>query len=469
MVKLTNQLSSWLRLPKITMTPFLWLLLLAPIMLWFSYQPVISLGGNASMNFELSLALIYCAVLAIAGLPAIWRERRKLIGSPIVWLAGLFLLWSALSIIWSANRTRGVLVVGITGVLYLILLALWAYRTQVRRLLPTLTRILLITTMVMCLWGLVQFIGGIWQVNRQNILLCLGCTASQFGFVRPNGFAIEPQFFGNLLILPILILARRLILCRWNWRNVAAFSLAILMLFLTLSRGAIYAVLIGLVIVAAIYWRQWRRSLGGVGLTLVIFAGSLIMQGTATVLNPRVSETFSGAVNKVVSQLSLGVVDFAKWTAAPQAPATNDKPAAEAPRYDGYVAESTDIRVNFSKVALAVWNQDWPNRLFGIGVGGAGVAMAEYNHNEWSKEIVQNEFVEVLMERGMIGLVLLLLLIGVVAYGLWHNDAKWVLAILVAYLAQYCFFSGLPNVLHVYVVLALLCALTGNHLPKRLE
>ena len=49
------------------------------------------------------------------------------------------------------------------------------------------------------------------------------------------------------------------------------------------------------------------------------------------------------------------------------------------------------------------------------------------------------------------------------------------LVILVAYLAQWCFFSGLPNALHIYLVLALLSAKlldgapAGKNLPDGLK
>lgn len=452
-------------------------LLLAPILLWFAYWPVIRIGGNATMNFELSLALIYCVVLALTGLPLIWRSRDVLVRSSIVLSSGVFILWSATTIIWSDNPLRGVLSVGIAGVLWLILLAVLADRKRVQKLAPALTKLLLLATMIICALELAQFVGGIWLSRREPLLLCLGCSAVQFGFVRPNVFAIEPQFLGNMLLLPTLILTRRLIIKRWSRQNVLMFMVALSGLFLTMSRGAIYAFVIGAIVLAVVYYKQWRRLLSGIGLTVAVFVIALVMQGFAATLNPHLVESFGGAIAKVVSQLSLGVINLDK----PSKPNVNananvsEQATAKAsneakPRYDGYVAESTDVRTNFSKVALSVWRLNPRNMLIGVGVGGAGVAMARYEHSDWSKEIVQNEFVEVLMERGVIGLGLLLLLIGVIAYVLWRSHNVWAWAILIAYLVQYCFFSGLPNALHVYVAVAvLLGALTGNHLQKRLK
>ena len=115
----------WLRLKtflaKLSWLERIWLLM--PIFIWFSYLPQISLGGDATMNYELSLTLIYVVVLAMVGLPTIWRRRKTLLKSKHIWILTAFLLWSLLSIIWSPNRLRGVLTGGILGLVYLIFLA----------------------------------------------------------------------------------------------------------------------------------------------------------------------------------------------------------------------------------------------------------------------------------------------------------------------------------------------------------
>jgi len=78
-------------------------LLLAPLVVWFSYQPNIYLGHSSAMNIELSLVLIYVAVLAVTALPLIFSNYKKLLQCNLVRIAGLFILWSFISIIWSNN------------------------------------------------------------------------------------------------------------------------------------------------------------------------------------------------------------------------------------------------------------------------------------------------------------------------------------------------------------------------------
>ena len=44
---------------------FEWLWLGLPVAVWFSYQPVLRLGQNETMYFELSIAVVYLAIVAV--------------------------------------------------------------------------------------------------------------------------------------------------------------------------------------------------------------------------------------------------------------------------------------------------------------------------------------------------------------------------------------------------------------------
>ena len=134
------------------------------------------------------------------------------------------------------------------------------------------------------------------------------------------------------------------------------------------------------------------------------------------------------------------------------------------------------MRLGLTKTALTAWRSNrLGQQLFGTGLGSAGIVLARQTGSQYQKEIVQNEFVEVLLERGLVGLALLGGL--VVLYGrlCFQRRDYLALAILVAYLTQWCFFSGLPNALHIYLVLALLSAKlldgasAGKNLPDGLK
>ena len=459
----------WFRL-KAFLTKLSWLeriWLLMPIFIWFSYLPRISLGGDATMNYELSLTLIYVVVLAMVGLPTIWRHRKTLFKSKHIWILTAFLLWSLLSIIWSPNRLRGVLTGGILGLVYLIFLAAWAERVRLRRLLPTLAKLLVGSAAVASILALIQMVVGTYIQSRDVTGLCAGCVAGQFGFVRPNLFAIEPQFFGNLLLAPILIVYYYLITHRRNWRVGLIFVLLLTTLGLTLSRGAIYACTIGMVVLWLTVRGRWLAKLMTVDFILVAIVACLSIQGGLAAISPTYNETFWGAVTKSINHLTLGIVDLRPeklgvdsegGSNSFNSPADTSLSSDEQqPAYDGYVAESTDVRVNLAKTALAAWSdQDLFHRLAGNGLGSAGIVMAQQTGSGYQKEIVQNEYVEILLERGIVGLLLFLAAIISTLHKPRRHNTTWVWSILVAYLVQWCFFSGLPNALHIYLITSLL-------------
>lgn len=453
----------------------LWLM--APIMIWFSYLPRISLAEDGTMNYELSLTLIYVVILAIVGLPRVWHHRSELRQSRLVWPASAFVGWSGLCVIWSDNCTRGLLTFAVYVVLYLVFLALVAERRLLCRLLPKLVRVAIRATISACLLAITQMVLGTFVItNRHTFGLCAGCVAGQFGFIRPNLLAIEPQFLGSLLLAPLLYITYLTLRGKHDYaKQPLLLVLMLTTLWLTLSRGAIYAYLASLIVMILLV-RKWRRMLavvGSVALSLVI---CLICQGALASANPRIDSSFTQAVSTSLNHLSMGIIRLPYQrkspTSLPSIPREHDKQ----PAYHGYVAESTNVRLSLTKTALAAWRSNrLGQQLFGTGLGSAGIVLARQTGSRYQKEIVQNEFVEVLLERGLVGLALLGGLVAL--YGRLCSQRRdyLALAILVAYLAQWCFFSGLPNALHIYLVLALLSAKlldgtsAGKDLPDGLK
>lgn len=453
----------------------LWLM--APIMIWFSYLPRISLAEDGTMNYELSLTLIYVVILAIVGLPRVWCHRSELRQSRFVWLASAFVGWSGLCVIWSDNCTRGLLTFAVYVVLYLVFLALVAERRLLCRLLPKLVRVAIRATISACLLAIAQMVLGTFVItNRHTFGLCAGCVAGQFGFIRPNLLAIEPQFLGSLLLAPLLYITYLTLRGKHDYaKQPLLLVLMLTTLWLTLSRGAIYAYLASLIVMILLV-RKWRRMLavvGSVALSLVI---CLICQGALASANPRIDSSFTQAVSTSLNHLSMGIIRLSYRRKLPTSPPLISQEHDKQPVYHGYVAESTNVRLSLTKTALAAWRSNrLGQQLFGTGLGSAGIVLARQTGSQYQKEIVQNEFVEVLLERGLIGLVLLGGLVAL--YGRLCSQRRDYLAlvILVAYLAQWCFFSGLPNALHIYLVLALLSAKlldgapAGKNLPDGLE
>lgn len=438
-------------------------LLLAPIMVWFGNTPRVQLGADNTMYYRLSLALIYVAVLALVALPVVWRNRRTLIKSKYAWLVLALVTWTGLTALWSENPRRGVLTFGVTGALGVIFWAVWSDRGSVAKLIPALVKILIVQTVIMCVLALAQVILGAFTASGQEIVLCRGCVAGQFGFARPNVFAIEPQFFGSLLLAPTLIMAHAAISSRRKKDGILLW-LFMTVLTLTMSRGAIYSGVVGLIVLLSFTKVNWQAKVRVVAIGLISVATGLLTQGVVAQINPYLDITFSEAINSSVNHLTLGKISLIK-SHDDSAKDTANGGKAE-PAFSGYVEESTTIRTNLSAVAFRAWRKEsLLRKMVGTGLGSAGVVMARETGNSYQREIVQNEYVEVLLERGAIGLALLLMVIMATFYELGARKWRW--SILVSYLLQYLFFSGLPNALHVY--LSLDGALAGKDLPDSLK
>lgn len=444
---------------------FKFLVLILPAVLFFSYQPVISLGSGETMNFELSLPLLWLVIFDVVAIVMILRERKlKEVGQKWVWL--LFPLFATISIVWSHDKVRGLMTVGILWLLYTAVFAIWMFRKKFSsdQFWRKWLMILFGTAGLVCVWCLVQCILDVCGISRSGTLLCPGCVYGIFGFPHPNGFAAEPQFMGNLLLAPIFVSLYLAVKKKYFGRKVtlALFFAFVVTLFLTLSRGAIYAFLVGL-IVFTVYWmvkeKKWKMFVvwGGV---LVAFLVALNLQGLLAEVSAT-NDTYVSGVSKAVNQLTLGVVDLG-GSGVKQGDVSSDieedevdssEEMKEEARFDGYVEISTDTRVSSWKGALEIWSKDFKTAVLGVGFGGAPIARYEEGKYNTPKEIINNEYVNILLEMGLVGISLLVLSLGLVVRAVIKSKNKiLVMGLMVAYAVSLCFFSGLPNALHIYLL-----------------
>ncbi len=487
------------------------LVYILPAVLFFSYWPVISLGASESMNFELSLPLIWLVIFDVL---ALWiLVKKKLVkGIWQKWLWLLFPMFVSLSVLWSMNSLRGLLTAGILWLVYFAGYAFWSLRSLFSEFgfLEKFWRVFFASALVACGWCLLQCILDIAGVPRGVSLMCAGCTYQMFGFPHPNGWAIEPQFMGNLLLAPAIVAGwlitgpgnifhsrprpsgpspradgaksraaalRNAASLKYNCHPLLAalmFFVFVLTIFLTFSRGAIYAFVVSMIFMTAmlvVRTKKWRAMLVW-PVILVAFLFTLNLQGMMAEFGPT-SDTYGTGVAKVLNHLSLGIIDIrgsdekkvseetdALELEITEEDADNDEKSEAV--FDGYVEESTDTRLRLSGAAAEVWKQDFATMMFGVGIGGAGQALYVNKLSPAPKEIVQNEYASLLLETGLVGAVLLILTAGLIIRAVYKNGMM--MTLIVAYAITLLFFSGLPNALHIYLLPALFIALCGKSL-----
>ena len=412
--------------------------------------------------------------------------------------------------IGSPNFLRAILTSGVIWCICLSLLTIFQnisqYKTQIGK---SFNKNLLIASTLASAFCWLQSILDIAGVPREATFLCKGCTSTVFGFPHPNGFAIEPQFMANLLLAPIFLSLFYLLERPKNHSNklnsdpypasklghFLRFGLPLFLiatLYLTLSRGAIFSfwvsvfVLFIYQIVKLIKQKSCRREIlfrQPLIFSVVVFLPlffTLSAQGLFTELGPT-SHTFFDGVSTSVSQLSLGRIDLAKVfhktnennktheTHESNKPHLSDlntdaaTSAQKTPQFTSYIEESTNIRLNLNRLALSSWRTSLRRMLAGVGLGAAGLTLyQEFPELGSPKEIIQNEYLAILYEQGICGVIMIICvaILFVLTYKLHNKNHEKTLiygrVLALSFALTLCFFSGLPNALHIYLLTPLL-------------
>ena len=412
--------------------------------------------------------------------------------------------------IGSPNFLRAILTSGVIWCICLSLLTILQnipqYKTQIGK---SFNKNLLIASTLASAFCWLQSILDIAGVPREATFLCKGCTSTVFGFPHPNGFAIEPQFMANLLLAPIFLslfyllerpknhssklnsdpyLASRL----GHFLRLGLPLFLVATLYLTLSRGAIFSfwvsvfVLFIYQIVKLIKQKSCRREIlfrQPLIFSAVVFLPlffTLSAQGLFTELGPT-SHTFFDGVSTSVSQLSLGRIDLAKVfyetnenNKTHESHESNklhlsdlntDAAASvqKTPQFTSYIEESTNIRLNLNRLALSSWRTSPRRMLAGVGLGAAGLTLyQEFPELGSPKEIIQNEYLAILYEQGICGVIMIICVavLFVLTYKLHNKNHEktsiYGRVLALSFALTLCFFSGLPNALHIYLLTPLL-------------
>ena len=444
----------------------LFLLYSFPVVLFCSYYPLIPITTSSSTNYELSLPLIWLLLFSVLSLGDFIRVIYNIYQKrPLYLLPLLFPLYLSATILWSANPLRGIMTAGILWCLIITSVTIFMVFKPAKYFDKTIfLKIFLLSTTAFCILCWIQAILDCFGIDRSLTLLCSGCTSYSFGFPHPSGLAIEPQFMGNLLLAPVLTS-----LYLWtrtdshtsklpfNRKILAALAFFFSStLFLTFSRGAIYSFTIAFVILLIFSVARLKNTKFWKTIPLLIasFLFTLFAQGVFAATS-YTNSTFASGIERSISQLSLGQINL-ELSPIIDLPGTESDTSAEAtPVFDGYVEESTDVRMSLNQTALELAPRTPTTLLFGYGLGSAGEVMYQAAKTATPLEIVQNEYLSLLLETGVLGL--LLTIFACVIIVLSHKSAPrsegryLLISVIISFLFSLLFFSGFPNAIHLYL------------------
>lgn len=458
-----------------------------PAILFLSNFPLLQFGENSSMHFKLNLPLLWLGLFSLISVKtavSYFKAHLKtpLLGFPIVLM---------ISCLTSINPIRALFTFLVVSCLAISIIALSEFFHQMPapkkpQFLNQLKRIFLTSSAIISLFCVLQLLTDALGLSNAITRICSNCTTQIFGFPHANGLAIEPQFMGSLLISP-LFFALNSLLENKNKKSQIKLTLVVILIFmallLTLSRGAIFSVVIALFFLL-IFLKSLKKTLKIAGLTTISVILALVFQGSLAMVGPT-STSFGQAVSTTVNQLTLGKIALVDNQAQSKlennsesikspieipADSTENPTKDPTPRFTGYVAESTDRRLELATFALKITAAHPTNTLFGTGLGSAGTEMYVHfpKQQGHEKEIVQNQYLETILEIGFIGLILLILSLVTFIKLSSFNFEPYTVATLLAFAISLCFFSGYPNALHIYL-LPVICynlMYEKNRLPR---
>lgn len=466
---------------------------LGGLLIWFLFVPGLSLGMAAGANLELNLIQAWLLVLVIMfviwacvdlagrGWRSFWRNVwAKICGDRFLWVFAAFVAWNWLSLIWTANLTRGFLAAGIISLVFglaLIIKITVLDRDEWRLVMQRFWTAFLVGGAISCLFGLWQVFGEALGVSSTWTLLPTNYQSGVFGFARPLAFMQEPQFLANLLMVGILGLVGRDLFglnekSRRRKMEMILLAMMVVVGVLTISRGAFAAILVGILVLFGVfcfrkkYQGKLRRIAENLGILAVAGILGLVLVGFSAQINRSNQVSFGEAISGWVNQMSLGLIDLP----INQKERVNDgcggvgiscpsDPTIPEVDYDaglmqygaddgaiGYVEASTDERAHSNDMALRAV-VDHP--MVGVGIGGSG----QYRYDNYGEpnnaSINYNEYLEIWSELGSIGAILFVFLLILAV----KRATKLGQVLMVGVLVQWLFFAGYPNSLPVLILL----------------
>jgi hypothetical protein len=383
-------------------------------------------------------SFLLALVVVGAGVWQVVRRRRLGLSAPDVWLVayGLVMVASAGG---AYSRGRSLQVVVATGLL--IGLAMVMERTLQRFALAKLYRYLIAATAVACAFGVYQFFGDSFGLPTAWTGLKDIYTKHVFGFPRVQSVGLEPLFFASFLLLPLTLLVARLYTRAASWKVYGLLGLVVMVFALTLSRGGIYGGLGSLAVLAVWLWRAGTvRRLGLIALTIGLGAGAAL------------------GLIALTSRADHG-----------------SQPAA----VHAYVAQTTHLTSNAGSAdndrsvnRKLAWRAFKEHPILGVGIGNFGYYAQAHDPRYAANPgvVVNNEYLEILAETGLVGLVALLgFVVALVlrvgrAWGRLEGEQRvWtvaVFAMLVGAAVQFYAFSTL-YIIHIWFAIGLLLGLTA--------
>lgn len=291
-------------------------------------------------------------------------------------------------------------------------------------------------------FGLFQYVGDIAGLPMRLTGLLAPYTKAVFGYPRIQATALEPLYYANYLLIPLLVGLALLIVTRRQFKWLPpVLALITINLILTMSRGGIFAATAGVIVLAVLLRKEITQlSQNTVRRFCLFLIGGLIIAAMST----------AGASYLYYHNALKGPETFVELFTSK---------LTKTGSFFERQASQEQARVIFLK-----------HPYFGVGFGGFGAALTNYPPKiAGNYPIANNAFWELLAELGLFGFGLLIAFVGTIlwqgyrtfsqAEGLHRAYLAGLIAATVAIIIQYQSFTGF-FLTHIWVCVAMLSGLT---------
>lgn len=344
---------------------------LAAFFLPFERLGAVELSG---LTVRISQLLIIVTFLSWLG-SGFLRKKIQLPRNELFWFIIAFLTVNLLSLLNAVNLQRSLIVFFYT-VFTLSVVLIVPMIIREKKIMEQVIRALLAGFVVVCVFGIYQFLGDMIGLPQSLTGLRDIYTKNILGFTRVQSTALEPLYFANYLLIPLGIIAVLFLRKTGPWKPwvlALLFALGGVNLVLTVSRGGYIALFVMLGILGAWQFRRlftWRN---------IAYSTVIIISIAGLTLT-----FFSGVVG-----------DFVQHT--------------------GNLFGGASYEERVETISLA-WESFYLHPLVGTGVGGFGPVASIHPFTKPSDgwKIVNNESLELLAETGILGLLSFIMIVSVV-------------------------------------------------------
>lgn len=400
----------------------------------FERIPSVDVGGfSIKINFVLILivAFLFFSVKLAKKELTIPKDPTKI-------FLIIFMLFAAISITQAVNVSRAIQVFALFLLMILTYLTVTAM-VKKEEILISVAKGIFWGAAVAGVFGMWQFLGDMAGLPNTVTLLKMGYDKSTFGFARIQAASQEPLYFANYLFIPIaltsiLLIRNKIELITEKVIAYPVLALLVIDFILTVSRGAYLGAVVAVV---ALLVSQWKIIFKIRTLITLLLVALFIGGGTFIFLY----KSESRAVDEFVAHV-----------------AVHD-------RSDG---ESVVSRLDATELATQLFTT---SPFVGVGIGNYGPITQgdppETPDGGWF--IVNNEYIEILAETGLLGLISFILVLVSLFYqaAITLKRSKqesfskdFLIAMCIALggiLVQYASFSTI-YIFHIWFVIALVSA-----------